>query len=107
MGVRRQAAFVIQRCWRASRGARTAAAAAAAAARTLVPTRSRSKRRNSLLERFSQLDSLATREAPAQAEPQKREEAPICATWAASGECERNPQYMQDKCRETCARAKS
>jgi hypothetical protein len=49
----------------------------------------------------------APTKAPAQAEPQKREEAPICATWAASGECERNPQYMQDKCRETCARAKS
>ena len=29
-----------------------------------------------------------------------------CHAWAASGECERNPGYMRDRCREACAKTR-
>ena len=31
------------------------------------------------------------------------DEHPECAAWAARGECGKNPGYMLEACRETCA----
>ena len=32
------------------------------------------------------------------------DEEPTCATWADSGECEKNPTYMMHSCRKSCTK---